>query len=213
MAFIRSARSLILAALIQADTALYAVAVTLSVWQIAICLCAAGIYRMLTRYVRIKGKKLLFIYVPTDEPYYLSEEVECALWKKIMQNDAPDRCMSVAIGMSKSDRIKFAEYCSRLANEPLLVATAEQIVLAEQQQIIEPFQPNASKKRKKETTRSIQRKRKAVDKLSPWTELVGVRLSKPDDPILLHFKQADEESRPLRLVMRGEKGERREPTP
>ena len=167
----------------------------------------------LTRYVRIKGKKLLFIYVPTDEPYYLSEEVECALWKKIMQNDAPDRCMSVAIGMSKSDRIKFAEYCSRLANEPLLVATAEQIVLAEQQQIIEPFQPNASKKRKKETTRSIQRKRKAVDKLSPWTELVGVRLSKPDDPILLHFKQADEESRPLRLVMRGEKGERREPTP
>ena len=48
---------------------------------------------------------------------------------------------------------------------------------------------------------SIQRKRKNADKFSAWTELVGVRLPKPDDPILLQFKKADDESRPLRLVM------------
>ena len=35
----------------------------------------------LTRSVRIKGKKLLFIYVPAEEPYYISEEVECSLWR------------------------------------------------------------------------------------------------------------------------------------
>ncbi len=155
----------------------------------------------LTRSVRIKGKKLRFIYVPAEDPYYISEEVECSLWRKIMLKDAPNRSKSVALGMSKSDRTRFAEYCSRIADEALLVASAEQIVSAEQQRIIEPFQPDVSHKRKKESTRSIQRKRKAVDKLTPWTELVGVRLPKPDDPILLQFKTADDESRPLRLVM------------
>ena len=155
----------------------------------------------LTRSIRIKSKKLRFIYVPAEQPYYISEEVECTMWRKIMLKDATDRCKSVALGMSKSDRTRFAEYCSRVADEALFVASAEQIVLAEQQHIIEPFQPDVSHKRKKESTRSIQRKRKAVDKLSPWTELVGVRLPKPDDPVLLQFKQADDESRPLRLVI------------
>ena len=125
-----------------------------------------------------------------------------------MLKDAPDKCKSVALGMSKSDRTRFAENCSRVANEALLVASAEQIVLAEQLHIIELFQPGASSRiaggaasAEKGSLRSIQRKRKAVDKLSPWTELVGVRLPKPDDPILLQFKTADDESRPLRLVI------------
>jgi hypothetical protein len=74
-------------------------------------------------------------------------------------------------------------------------------VPAEQQHIIEPFQPGVSHRRKNQTARDIQRRRKAADKLSPWTELVGVRLPKPDDPILLQFKKADDDSRPLRLVM------------
>jgi formylglycine-generating enzyme required for sulfatase activity len=155
----------------------------------------------LIRSVRIHGKKLRFVYVPAELPYYISEEVECALWRKMMQKDPPSRDKSVALGMSKSDRTRFAEYCSRAANEALLVASAEQIVLAEQQHIIESFQPNVNHKRKNETTRAIQRKRKAADIFSPWAELVGVRLPKPDDPILLQFKKADDESRPLRLVL------------
>ena len=155
----------------------------------------------LTRSVRIKGKKLRFVYVPAEQPYYISEEVESALWKKIMQKDAPDKSGSVALGMNKTDRTRFAEYCSRVAGEALFVASAEQIVLAEQQHLIEPFQPGVSHRRKNQTARDIQRRRKAADKLSPWTELVGVRLPKPDDPILLQFKKADDDSRPLRLVM------------
>ena len=153
----------------------------------------------LIRSIRIKGKKLHFVYVPAEQPYYISEEVECSLWKKMLQKDPPDRCKSIALGMRKSDRTRFAEYCSRAAKEALLVASAEQIVLAEQQHIIEAYQPNVS--HKKESIRSIQRKRRVADKLSPLTELVGVRLPKPDDPILLQFKQADDESRPLRLVI------------
>ena len=155
----------------------------------------------LTRSVRLKGRKLRFLYVPAEQPYYISEEVECALWRKLMLKDPPNRCKSVALGMSKFDRTRFAEYSSRIADEALFVASAEQIVLAEQLHIIEHFQPNVSHKRKKESTRSIQRRRKAADKLSPWTELVGVRLPKPDDPVLLQFKTADDDCRPLRLVI------------
>ena len=155
----------------------------------------------LTRSVRIKGKNLHFVYVPAEQPYYISEEVECSLWKKMMRKDAPDKYKSVALGMTPSDRTLFAEYCSREASEALFVASAEQIVLAEQQQLITPFSKDVSHKRKKETTRSIQRRRKTNDKLSAWTELVGVRLPKPDDPVLLQFKKADDASRPLRLVM------------
>ena len=109
--------------------------------------------------------------------------------------------MEIAIGMSKKERVRFAEYCSRLSNDALYVATAEQIVAAEQQGIIEPFQPEESHKRKKQSIRQIQRRRRIADKLSPWTEIVGVRLPKPDDPVLLQFKKADDESHPLRLVI------------
>ena len=155
----------------------------------------------LTRSVRLSGKKLRFAYVQAEQPYYISDEVDCALWRKIMDKDAPDRDKSVALGMSKSDRTRFAEYCSRVALEALSVASAEQIVLAEQQRVIDPFQPGTNSKRKKDTTRSIQRRRKAADTFSPWAEMVGVRLPKPDDPVLLQFKKADDESRPLRLVI------------
>ena len=154
----------------------------------------------LTRSVRVKGKKMKFFYVPAEQPYYISEEVDCGLWKKLMLKDAPERDKSVALGMSKADRMRFAEYCSRVSDVALLVASAEQIVLAEQQHIIEPFRPGAASAEKADI-RSTQRKRKNADKFSAWTELVGVRLPKPDDPILLQFKKADDESRPLRLVM------------
>lgn len=155
----------------------------------------------LTRSVRIKGKKLKFIYVPAEQPYYISEEIECPLWRKMMQSNPPGKNKRVALGMSTSDRTRFAEYCSRAAKEALLVASAEQIVLAEQQGLIEPFQPDVRHKRRNNSTRAIQRRRKNVDRFSPWTELVGVRLPKPDDPVLLQYKKADDESRPLRLVI------------
>ena len=117
-----------------------------------------------------------------------------------MRKDAPDRIKSVAIGMNKAERVRFAESCSHLSNEAIYVASAEQIVAAEQHGIIEPFQPDENRRYKKLSVQQIQRRRRTADKLSPWTELIGIRLPKPDDPVLLQFKKADDESRPLRLV-------------
>lgn len=155
-----------------------------------------------TRSVRIKGKKLQFVYVPAEQPYYISEEVECALWRKIMHVEAPDKLRNVAVGMSRAERVRFAEYCSRAADEALYVATAEQTVAAEQQHLIEPFLPEEKNKYKKKSVRQIQRQRRVASRLSPLTEMVGFRMPKPDDPVLLQFKQDADDSRPLRLVIR-----------
>ncbi|MBQ1858922.1 MAG: hypothetical protein II140_03595, partial [Paludibacteraceae bacterium] len=122
-------------------------------------------------------------------------------WKKLMQSDAPNRVKQVAVGMSLNERVRFAEKCSRVADVAMQVASAEQIVAAEQQGLIEPFQADNTQQHKQQSVRQIQRKRRAADKWSPLTELVGFKLPKPDDPILLQYKQADDESRPLRLVI------------
>ena len=126
--------------------------------------------------IRIRGKRIRFDYVPAEQPYYISEEIECRLWKKIMQKEAPDRIKSVAIGMSKADRIRFAEYCSRKVDKALFVASAEQIVAAEQHGIIEPFQAEEDhRKKKKQSIRQIQRKRKIAKKLSPRQSIISMK--------------------------------------
>ena len=152
----------------------------------------------LTQDIRLKGKKLHFSLVTGEEPYYISGEVTAAHWKKIMSLSAPDEEDGVAIGMSSQERERFAETCSRLAEKPIAVASAGDLEKALEQGVIVPRQEKKSKK----SVTSIQRSRKTRDKLSPWAEMVGVKLSKPDDPILLQYKSVAEDNRPLRLVIR-----------
>lgn len=155
----------------------------------------------LTRKIRLHGRKLQFIYVPAEEPYYISEEISVPLWRKMMRKDPPDNYKHIALRMPRSERILFAEYCSREAKEVLSVASAEEIVAAEKQGLIEPFDPEQNHRRRSHSVRQIQRRRRAAAKLSPWTELIGFRLPQPDDPVLLQYKQADDDSKPLRLVI------------
>ena len=156
----------------------------------------------LTRKIRLHGRKLLFTYIPAEEPYYISEEISVSLWRKMMRKDPPDNFKQIALGMTRTERTLFAEYCSRDAKEVLLVASAEHIVAAEQKHLIEPFNPEQNHKRRQPTVRQIQHRRKAAAKLSPWAELAGFRLPQPDDPVLLQYKNDDGDSKPLRLVIK-----------
>ena len=107
--------------------------------------------------------------------------------------------------MSHTDRVHFAETCSQIAKEVMLVASAEQIVTAERHDLIEPFQPD-KKQRRPKTIRQIQRKRKRIDKVTKWTALASSRLTKrlirnkPDDPVLQMY-EVEDKNRPLRLVI------------
>ena len=151
----------------------------------------------LTKNLRIKGRKLHFFLVPGERPYYISDEISAAQWKRVMSVEAPNNEHGIAIGMSRQQRLRFAELCSRLVNQPLAVATVAETDSAIQRGVIAP----PARKKHERSTRAIHRSRKTREKLSPWTELVGVKLSLPDDPILLEFKGDANEKRPLRLII------------
>ena len=152
----------------------------------------------LTQKVRIKGRRLHFYLVPGEEPYYISDEISANQWKRVMAAEPPDRERGLAVGMSRQERLRFAETCSRLADKPLAVASIAEVDSAIAKGVIDPpKQPE-----RKKSVRSTQRSRRVRSKLSPWTELVGVRLSLPDDPVLLEYKGDANEKLPLRLVIK-----------
>ena len=152
----------------------------------------------LTKNIRIKGRKLHFSLVPCEQPYYISDEVSSALWKKMKGVEAPDKEKGIAIGMSWQERLQFAEECSRLSKQPLNVASIAETDTAIRKGVIAP----PKKKKHEKSVQAIQRSRRTRHKLSPLTELVGVKLSLPDDPILLQFQGDTNEKRPLRLLLR-----------
>lgn len=152
----------------------------------------------LTKNIRLGGRKLHFALVPGESPYYISDEISAALWKRIMNIEPPDKEGGNAIGMSQQERVRFAEECSKTAQQPLVVASMAEIDTAMQKGVI--ILPK--KKKKERSTQEIQRSRKTREKLSPWTELIGVKLSRPDDPILLQFKGEANDKRTLRLILR-----------
>jgi hypothetical protein len=152
----------------------------------------------LTQKVRIKGRRLHFYLVPGEAPYYISDEISANQWKRVMAVEPPDKEQGLAIGMSRQERLRFAETCSRLADKPLAVASIAEVDSAIAKGAIDPPKPPKRKK----SVRSTQRSRRVRSKLSPWTELVGVRLSLPDDPVLLEYKGDANEKLPLRLVIK-----------
>ena len=151
----------------------------------------------LVKNIRIKGRKLHFALVPGEQPYYISDEVTAAMWSKIMCVEPRDQEHGIATGMTSNERLRFAEECSRIVKQPFAVATIAQTDAAIQKGAI--VQP---KKKNEKSTRDVQRKRKSREKLSPWAEMFGVKLSTPDDPVLLQFQGDDNEKRPLRLIIR-----------
>ena len=155
-------------------------------------------YLPLTQKIRLKGRRLPFALVPGDEPYYISEEVSAALWEKVTGFEPPAKEHGVAIGMPKQERVRFAELCSRIANKPLSVATLAEIDSALTHGVI--VLPKSHKKVR--SVRATQRSRKTREKLSPWAELIGVKIKQPDDPVLLDFKGDANEKLPLRLILR-----------
>ena len=151
----------------------------------------------LVKNIRIKGRKIRFSLVPGEQPYYISDEISASLWKKVKGFEPPDNEQGIAIGISSDERLKFAEECSRMVKQPLGVATIAEIDSALQKGVIA-----VTKKKRERSTQAVQRSRRVRKNLSPWTELVGVKLSLPDDPILLQYQGDDNDKRPLRLILR-----------
>ena len=100
--------------------------------------------------------------------------------------------------MSRQERTRFAELCSCAADKPLSIATIAEKDSALSKGVISP----SKQSKRKRSVRATQRTRKTREKLSPWAELIGVKIKQPDDPVLLDFKGDANEKLPLRLVLR-----------
>ena len=87
-----------------------------------------------------------------------------------------------------------------MVKQPLAVASVAETDTALQKGIIVP----TKKKKTSRSTQEVQRRRKSREKLAPWAELVGVKVSLPDDPILMQYRGDENDKKPLRLVLRAQ---------
>lgn len=156
----------------------------------------------LTRYVKAGGKRIKFLYVPAEKPYYIMEtNVSANLWRAVM--DKGDRGSQDATGMSKAERNRFLQRCARQSGESLAIATEEQLKQAEQLGVVKIIQPKKRKPKsweKNEATVNAHRKR--VKNAQVFADLIGVRLRTTEDPVLKTLEKGYDESQPLRLIIR-----------
>ncbi|MBO4621211.1 MAG: formylglycine-generating enzyme family protein [Paludibacteraceae bacterium] len=156
----------------------------------------------LTRYVKVEGKRLKFLYVPAEQPYYIMEtNISQSLWANVMGKG--ERGSYDATGMSKADRNRFLQRCARQSGASLAIATDEQIKQAEQLQVVKPVKVKQRKPKSWEKDlASRQQHRKRMKNAQVFADLVGVKLKTMDDPVLKTLESGYDESQPLRLIIR-----------
>lgn len=156
----------------------------------------------LTRYIKVEGKRIKFLYVPAEQPYYIAEtNVSQSLWTNVMGKG--DRGSVDATGMSKADRNRFLQRCARQSGASLAIATEEQIKEAEQLEVIKHIEPKARKPKSWEKDNaSIQKHRKRVKNAQVFADLIGLKLQATNDPVLQTLEKGYDESQPLRLIIK-----------
>ena len=156
----------------------------------------------LTRYAKVEGKRLKFLYVPAEQPYYIMEtNVSASLWASVMGKG--ERGSYDATGMSKADRNRFLQRCARQSGASLAIATDEQVKEAERLEVVKPVKPKPRKQKSWEKDlASRQQHRKRVKNAQVFADLVGVKLKTTDDPVLKTLESGYDESQPLRLIIR-----------
>nr|MBR6146323.1 SUMF1/EgtB/PvdO family nonheme iron enzyme [Paludibacteraceae bacterium] len=156
----------------------------------------------LTRYVKVEGKRIKFLYVPAEQPYYIAEtNVSQSLWTNVMGKG--ERGSVDATGMSKADRNRFLQRCARQSGASLAIATEEQIKEAERLEVIRHIEPKPRKPKSWEKDNaSIQKHRKRVKNAQVFADLIGLKLRNTNDPVLQTLEKGYDESQPLRLIIR-----------
>lgn len=156
----------------------------------------------LTRYIKVEGKRIKFLYVPAEQPYYIAEtNVSQSLWTNVMGKG--DRGSVDATGMSKADRNRFLQRCARQSGASLAIATEEQIKEAEHLEVIKHIEPKARKPKSWEKDNaSIQKHRKRVKNAQVFADLIGLKLQATNDPVLQTLEKGYDESQPLRLIIK-----------
>ena len=158
----------------------------------------------LTMKLKIKNLRIKLLYVPAEQPYYISEDpISWRLWQKITNEEATENWSQLVVDKSANEWNQWLDKCRKWAHEPVTFATQHEIDTALAQNIIEQPRIKAKKQRRWEKdTRSIQRHRKHTAKAQKWADLIGVQLTTAEDPTLQLYTKEKTNNQPRWLVIR-----------
>ncbi|MGM9837343.1 MAG: formylglycine-generating enzyme family protein [Paludibacteraceae bacterium] len=152
--------------------------------------------------IRIGKRNVRLLYVPAEKPYYIAEEdVSNRQWERVMQSETDGSSTDAATGISQAQWEAFIEQCRKESKQALSFATEAEVEQAIALSVISPREVR-KKKRWEQNTQSIQRKRSRTRRAEKWADLIGVRVSIPEDPTLLQFTETKKNNTPKRLVIR-----------
>lgn len=160
----------------------------------------------LTRRVRISNRTFRMLYVPADKPYYISEKpVSFGQWRHIMHSDLEGKALRPATGMTREERTRFIETGRTESGQPLAIADLAEVDMAVALQVVsakDTITMSVRDRKRQRSTQDIQRSRRVRRRANQWTELIGIHLDVPDDPVLQSFTHDNGDSLPLWLVIR-----------
>ena len=156
----------------------------------------------LVRKIKIKNLRIKMLYVPGNQPYYISEEpINWRIWNKIMNQPNTENWAESVVEKSNEEWNKFLEKCRAITQEPMVFASEQERDSALNKNVISlPKHRNTKKKYWEKDIKSIQRHRKTTKKAQKWADLIGVTIKTTDDPILQFYEK--KEYQPRWLVIR-----------
>ena len=154
--------------------------------------------------MKIRNLRIKLLYVPAEQPYYISEEpITWRIWKKITNEELTEKWSQPVVDKTDNEWNQWLEKCRKLSHEPIVFATSNEIDTAIVHNIIEKPRIKAKKQRHWEKdTRSIQRHRKNTQKAQKWADLIGVQLKTTEDPTLQLYTKEEQYNQPRWLVIR-----------
>ena len=154
--------------------------------------------------VKIKNLQIKLLYVPAEQPYYISEKpITWRLWNKITNEELTEKWSQPVIDKTDNEWNQWLEKCRKLTHEPIVFATQNEIDTAITQNIIE--QPHIKTKKQRhweKDVQSVQRHRRNAKKAQKWADLIGVQIKTTDDPTLLQYSTQQKNNQPRWLVIR-----------
>lgn len=158
----------------------------------------------LVKKVKLQNLRLKLVYVPAEEPFYISEEaINWRMWEKVMNQPNDEITSQAVVNKSDSEWNQFLEKCRRQSREPLAFADKEEVQQAIAAGIThEPKIKKAKQRHWEKDTRSIQRHRKTAQKAQKWADLIGVKIKTTEDPILQLYSAPTTSDQPRWLVIK-----------
>lgn len=154
--------------------------------------------------LKIKNLRVKLRYVPSDNPYYISEEpVNQRIWKKVKGLSLDEAWSQAVVDKSDCEWNEFLEQCRKISHTAVIFATEDEVHQAIAMDITQiPAIKRRKQHRWEKDMHSIQRHRRAASKAQKWADLIGVEIKTTDDPILQVYNNQDKKASPRWLVVR-----------